>query len=84
MTERYPPSALRAGDPDQQAHELGAFGRGGVHIGQRVDGRAHFTGALDEVRVWDRALPDAEITGANAPPGNTVLWLPMDQVVDSR
>jgi sialidase-1 len=56
----------------------------GVHIGQRVDGRAHFTGALDEVRVWDRALTDAEITGANAPPGNTVLWLPMDQVVDSR
>jgi sialidase-1 len=56
----------------------------GVHIGQRVDGRAHFTGALDEVRVWDRALTDAEITGAEAPPGNTVLWLPMDQVVDSR
>lgn len=56
----------------------------GVHIGQRMDGRAHFTGAIDEVRVWDRALTDAEITGAGAASGGTVLWLPMDQVGDSR
>lgn len=27
MTERYPPSALRTGNPDQQAHETLAFGR---------------------------------------------------------
>ncbi|MET8078528.1 sialidase family protein [Streptomyces sp. NPDC005303] len=56
----------------------------GVHIGQRVDRRAFFTGALDEVRVWNRALTDAEITGASAAPVGTVLWLPMDQVGDSR
>ncbi|MEU3729862.1 sialidase family protein [Streptomyces sp. NPDC033538] len=54
----------------------------GVHIGERVDGRARFTGAIDEVHVWDRALTDEEI-GAGAPPsaaGNTVLHLPMDRV----
>jgi sialidase-1 len=56
----------------------------GVHIGQRVDGRAFFTGAIDEVRVWDRALTDAEITRANAPTSDTVLWLPMDRVSGSR
>jgi sialidase-1 len=56
----------------------------GVHIGQRMDGRAHFTGAIDDVRVWDRALTDEEITGSDAVAGDTVLWLPMDQVSDSR
>ncbi|MET7735233.1 sialidase family protein [Streptomyces sp. NPDC005402] len=56
----------------------------GVHIGQRVDGRAFFTGAIDEVRVWNRALTDAEISGANAAPSGTVLWLPMDRVSGSR
>jgi sialidase-1 len=56
----------------------------GVHIGQRTDGRAHFTGAIDEVRVWDRALSDAEITGAGAVSGDAVLWLPMDRVDVSR
>lgn len=56
----------------------------GVHVGQRVDGRAHFTGAIDDVRVWDRALTEEEITGSDASAGGTVLWLPMDQVSDSR
>ncbi|MEW2167388.1 sialidase family protein [Streptomyces sp. NPDC007084] len=54
----------------------------GVHIGQRVDGRAYFTGAIDDVRVYDRALSDAEL--AAPPPAHltrdTVLWLPMDRV----
>ncbi len=31
----------------------------GVHVGQKVDSRSHLTGALDEVLVLDRALPDA-------------------------
>ncbi|GAA3954389.1 exo-alpha-sialidase [Streptomyces marokkonensis] len=54
----------------------------GVHIGERVDGRARFTGAIDEVHVWDRALTDAEIGAGNPPSagGNTVLYLPMDRV----
>ncbi|MFF0589061.1 exo-alpha-sialidase [Streptomyces sp. NPDC003781] len=54
----------------------------GVHIGERMDGRARFTGAVDDVRVWNRALTDAEVA-AGAPPaalGNTVLHLPLDRV----
>jgi sialidase-1 len=54
----------------------------GVHIGQRLDSRAYFTGAIDDVRVYDRALSDEELSAA--PSGNvtrdTVLWLPMDHV----
>ncbi|QDO43783.1 laminin G [Streptomyces sp. RLB3-17] len=54
----------------------------GVHVGQRMDSRAYFTGAIDEVRVHDRALSDDELS---APPSrevtrDTVLHLPMDQV----
>ncbi|MGW7267068.1 exo-alpha-sialidase [Streptomyces sp. NPDC054842] len=56
----------------------------GVHVGQRMDGRAHFTGAIDEVRVHDRALSDEELAAVRAgePAGtrDTVLWLPMDRV----
>jgi sialidase-1 len=55
----------------------------GVHIGQRVDSRAHFTGALDEVRVYDRALSDEEVAGLS-PAGSAtrgeILRLPMDRV----
>ncbi|MET9850030.1 sialidase family protein [Streptomyces ossamyceticus] len=56
----------------------------GVHLGQRVDSRVHFTGALDEVLVVDRALSDDEVAGLRA--GDTavrrgaILWLPMDRV----
>ncbi|MCR3726893.1 sialidase-1 [Streptomyces umbrinus] len=60
----------------------------GVHIGQKLDSRAHFTGAIDDVRVYDRALSDAELTGVrttNAPvTRDTVLWLPMDRVSGSH
>jgi sialidase-1 len=54
----------------------------GVHVGQRMDSRAYFTGAIDEVRVCDRVLSDDELS---APPSrevtrDTVLYLPMDQV----
>ncbi|MFH8238436.1 exo-alpha-sialidase [Streptomyces sp. NPDC018321] len=54
----------------------------GVHIGERMDGRARFTGAIDEVHVWNRALTDEEIAAGNPPSalGNTVLHLPMDEV----
>ncbi|MEV4859817.1 sialidase family protein [Streptomyces ossamyceticus] len=56
----------------------------GVHLGQRVDSRVHFTGALDEVLVVERALSDDEVAGLRA--GDTavrrgaILWLPMDRV----
>ncbi|WP_318200442.1 sialidase family protein [Streptomyces sp. SCL15-4] len=54
----------------------------GVHLGQRVDGRAFLTGALDEVRVWDRALADEELTDPDVlrSAQDTVLWLPLDRV----
>ncbi|MCX4904098.1 sialidase family protein [Streptomyces sp. NBC_00878] len=62
----------------------------GVHIGQKLDSRAHFTGAIDDVRVYDRALSDAELTDARTGTGtasvtrDTVLWLPMDRVTGSH
>lgn len=60
----------------------------GVHIGQRMDSRAHFTGAIDEVRVYDRALSDSEMDAlrtADAPvTRDTVVRLPMDRVRDSN
>ncbi|MER5663136.1 sialidase family protein [Streptomyces mirabilis] len=54
----------------------------GVHVGQRMDSRAYFTGAIDEVRVYDRVLSDDELA---VPPSrevtrDTVLYLPMDRV----
>ncbi|MEU9442673.1 sialidase family protein [Streptomyces sp. NPDC048304] len=54
----------------------------GVHIGQRMDSRAFFTGDLDEVHVWDRALTDVEVSDPKAlrSPKDTVLWLPLDHV----
>ncbi|MFC9679141.1 exo-alpha-sialidase [Streptomyces sp. NPDC056948] len=58
----------------------------GVHIGQRMDSRAFLSGAIDDVRVWNRALSDRELaSGASgAAAEGTVLWLPMDQVSDSN
>lgn len=60
----------------------------GVHIGQKLDSRAHFTGAIDDVRVYDRALSDAELTGVRTSVASvtrdTVLWLPMDRVSGSH
>ncbi|MFE3266789.1 exo-alpha-sialidase [Streptomyces sp. NPDC059215] len=58
----------------------------GVHVGQRMDSRAYFTGAIDEVRVYDRALSDAELS---APPDrkagrDAVLYLPLDDVRGGR
>ncbi|MDG4863030.1 LamG domain-containing protein, partial [Streptomyces sp. T-3] len=56
----------------------------GFHVGQRVDSRAHFTGAIDEVRVYDRALSDAELAGVRSGDTtvtrDTVAWLPMDRI----
>ncbi|WP_413759636.1 exo-alpha-sialidase [Streptomyces sp. MMBL 11-3] len=56
----------------------------GVHVGQKLDSRAHLTGAIDDVRVHDRALDDDEVAAlrgaAGAATPDTVLWLPMDQV----
>ncbi|MEU6273399.1 sialidase family protein [Streptomyces populi] len=73
------------GTPVSTADVPGSVSRNspfGVHIGQRMDGRAYFTGAIDEVRVHDRALSDDELA---APPSrkvtrDTVLWLPLDRV----
>ncbi|MDC0773316.1 sialidase family protein [Streptomyces sp. HD] len=75
------------GRPTGTADVSGSVSRSspfGVHIGQRMDSRAFFTGAIDEVRVWNRALTDAELTRVRqtntGPSSNTTLWLPMSQV----
>ncbi|GHA33567.1 sialidase family protein [Streptomyces purpurascens] len=58
----------------------------GVHVGQRMDSRAFLSGAIDDVRVWNRALSDEELASgaAGAAAKGTVLWLPMDQVSGSN
>ncbi|MFJ9419051.1 exo-alpha-sialidase [Streptomyces sp. NPDC101227] len=65
----------------------GSVSRGsvfGVHLGQKLDSRAQFTGALDEVRVYRRALSDAELAGVRASDAYTagplVLRLALDRV----
>ncbi|MEU0040381.1 LamG-like jellyroll fold domain-containing protein, partial [Streptomyces sp. NPDC006333] len=58
----------------------------GVHVGQRMDSRAYFTGAIDEVRVYDRALSDAELSAApdRKVTRDTVVYLPLDHVGGGR
>ncbi|WP_190190517.1 sialidase family protein [Streptomyces minutiscleroticus] len=60
----------------------------GVHVGQRVDSRAHFTGAIDDVRVYDRALGDEELAAVRdldaRAPRDAVVWLPLDRVKAAR
>ncbi|WP_431041424.1 exo-alpha-sialidase [Streptomyces sp. P1-3] len=59
----------------------------GVHLGQALDSRSHAAGALDEVRVYGRALTDTELRHVrefNAPLDDlysgVVLRLPLDKV----
>ncbi|MCS0599949.1 exo-alpha-sialidase [Streptomyces sp. LP11] len=54
----------------------------GVHVGQRMDSRAFFSGAIDDVHVWDRALGDEELSDPEVTRSakDTVLWLPLDRV----
>ncbi|MER7684298.1 sialidase family protein [Streptomyces sp. NPDC097610] len=58
----------------------------GVHLGQRMDSRAYFAGAIDEVRVYDRALSDGELSAPRSREvtRDTVLYLPMDRVRGGR
>ncbi|MFG2287255.1 exo-alpha-sialidase [Streptomyces sp. NPDC048595] len=65
----------------------GSVSRGsvfGVHLGQRPDARAQFTGALDAVRVYRRALTDAELSAVRTDdasvPAPLVLGLSLDRV----
>ena len=63
----------------------------GVHIGQRVDSLQHFSGAIDDVQVWDRALTTPELSaasvsataGAKRATSDTVVRLPLDEVSSS-
>ncbi|CAL9648248.1 exo-alpha-sialidase [Streptomyces sp. enrichment culture] len=54
----------------------------GVHVGERVDGRARLTGAVDDVHVWNRALTDEEVADGPPPSAVTdaVVHLPLDRV----
>ncbi|CAL9378514.1 hypothetical protein SUDANB145_01019 [Streptomyces sp. enrichment culture] len=71
------------GKKTEAAHVPGSVSRDsafGVHVGARMDGRARLTGALDDVRVWRRALSDGEVGAAQPPAGDSVLRLPLDRV----
>ncbi|MFI6938371.1 exo-alpha-sialidase [Streptomyces sp. NPDC050418] len=52
----------------------------GVHLGQRADSRAFFKGSLDEVRVYDRLVSDAELDAATV--RDSILFIPMDRISD--
>ncbi|MFI0259284.1 exo-alpha-sialidase [Streptomyces sp. NPDC017056] len=60
----------------------------GVHAGQKVDSRSQLTGDLDEVRVYGRALSDAELARVREDnarvDGPVVLHLPLDDVDDDE
>ncbi|WP_438484960.1 exo-alpha-sialidase [Streptomyces sp. S186] len=60
----------------------------GVHLGQKPDGRAQFTGDLAQVRVYRRVLTDAELSGVRernaSVAGPLVLGLPLDRVDGGR
>ncbi|WP_055549969.1 sialidase family protein [Streptomyces sp. NBRC 110028] len=60
-----------------------------LHLGEAVDGRSRMTGALDEVRVYARALTDTElrrIREFNAPVDgkSATAHLPLDHIRSSR
>ncbi|WP_344679681.1 sialidase family protein [Saccharopolyspora taberi] len=60
------------------------FGIDGVHIGQRVDGANRWLGALDETRIYRKALPDSQLEAIrldNRPVDTALeLRLPLDEV----
>ncbi|MFE6688584.1 exo-alpha-sialidase [Streptomyces sp. NPDC057743] len=60
----------------------------GAFLGQQPDGRARLTGALSQVRVYGRALTDAELSrvrgGSASVAGPLVLGLPLDRVDGGR
>ncbi|MFD7922857.1 exo-alpha-sialidase [Streptomyces sp. NPDC059740] len=79
--------AVDGGTPGSGADVPGSVSRNdvfGVHLGQRPDGTAQFAGALDEVRVYRRALSDAELARVrqrNARvPGPVALDLPLSRI----
>jgi sialidase-1 len=47
-----------------------------------MDSLVYFTGALDDVHVWDRLVSDDELKDPKDPRSakDTVLWLPLDHV----
>jgi sialidase-1 len=56
----------------------------GVHLGQKVDSRVRFAGSLDDVRVYDRMLSDAQVAALDKPSAASkrglVLHLPLDRI----
>ncbi|MWA05918.1 neuraminidase [Actinomadura sp. LD22] len=53
----------------------------GIDVGQRLDGAQHFHGSISDVRVYDRAVPDAGLAAAR---GGLRLWLPLDRIDPQR
>jgi sialidase-1 len=80
----YVDSALVASGPDV-AGSVSQIVSFQVQIGERLDGAFHFDGTLDEVRIYNRALPLAELDRirlGNADSGTgEVLRLPFDRIL---
>ncbi|HCA87766.1 MAG TPA: laminin G [Streptomyces sp.] len=83
--------AVDGGEPASVPDVPGTVSRGstfGVHLGEKADSRGRLTGALDDVRVYDRALSGAELARLreSGPPADhrAVLDLPLDRVLGHR
>ncbi|MFD5320925.1 exo-alpha-sialidase [Streptomyces sp. NPDC127098] len=78
--------AVDGGEPVTAADVAGSVSRNstfGVHLGQRPDRLQWMSGALDEVRVYDRALSAGELAwlrAFNVGPRDAVVSLPLDRV----
>ncbi|MGX7673896.1 LamG-like jellyroll fold domain-containing protein [Plantactinospora sp. DSM 117369] len=72
-TAPAPTGSLTAGHTD---------GVQGIHLGEKLDGTDTFTGALDELHLYSRALSDAELDAMRAdnttPTNGLALHLPLN------
>lgn len=78
--------AATAPAPDGSVTAGHGGGVRGFAIGQRLDGANRFQGAIDEVRVWSRALTASELTAVResnaAVPDGAVLRLAFDTLAN--
>lgn len=75
---------VRAGSASGSAGAVQGDDPTPIYLGQRLDGANRFHGAMDEFRIYDRALSATELTGlqssnANGIPGRTA-HLPMNAI----
>ncbi|WP_433463383.1 exo-alpha-sialidase [Spirillospora sp. CA-128828] len=73
--------AASATDPGGSVTLGKQFTIDGIHVGQRLDGVYRFHGSISDVRVYDRAVPDAGIATER---GGLRLWLPLERIDPQR